>query len=230
MGTLITYLQIFGIGFSFGIAGPCLLACAPVLITYIAGSKKVWREVFKDIVVFLSGRLLAYMLLGTVAGLSGTILRKFISSGFSSYLQPLAGAVTILFAVIILTEWGHSFSSHKTLYENGCPHFCSTIRGKMLNFGGVFVFGFLVGMSPCAPLLALLFDIALMSKGTVDGMIYAFFFGAGTFLSGLITVGVIAGLLTRIPAALVRSKTANIIFKVVCAVLLIVLGLGLMLR
>ena len=215
MGTLVTYLQIFGIGFSFGIAGPCLLACAPVLITYIAGSKKVWREVFKDIFVFLSGRLFAYMLLGALAGLSGILLRKFSSSGLSSYFQPLAGTVTILFAIIVLTN------------KNGPECACRTVHGKVYNFTGVFVFGFLIGMSPCAPLLALLFDIALMSKGAVDGMIYAFFFGAGTFLSGLITVGVIAGLLTRIPAAFVKSRTANIIFKTICAVLLIVLGLGL---
>ncbi|MCX5666870.1 MAG: sulfite exporter TauE/SafE family protein, partial [Candidatus Omnitrophica bacterium] len=90
-------------------------------------------------------------------------------------------------------------------------------------------FGFLIGISPCAPLLALLFDITLISKGFLDGIFYALFFGLGTFLSGLITVGVVAGLLTRVPAAFVKSKTANVIFKLACAALLIALGLGLIL-
>ncbi len=213
--TLVTYLQIFGIGFSFGLAGPCFLTCAPVLITYIAGSQKNQPAVFKDIFTFLCGRLLAYLLLGGLAGLSGALLKKFADLSLSSYLQPLAGAVTILFAVILLTG--------KSGYECGSL----TARAKTMNFGGIFVFGFLIGISPCAPLLALLFDITLMSRGMLDGVFYTLFFGLGTFLSGLITIGVVAGILTRIPAVFVRSKTANKVFRIICALLLLALGMGL---
>ena len=218
MGTLVTYLQIFGIGFSFGLAGPCFLTCTPVLITYIAGSGKGLAEIFKNIFTFLIGRLLAYILLGALAGLSGAVLKKFTSLSLSAYLEPLAGAVTILFAVIILTN------------RNSGNCACATVREKALNFGGIFTFGFLIGVSPCAPLLALLFDITLMSKGILDGIFYAFFFGLGTFLSGLITIGVIAGILTRIPAAFIRSKTVSSAFKIVCALLLLALGLGMILK
>jgi sulfite exporter TauE/SafE len=214
---LITHLQVFGIGFSFGMAGPCFLLCTPILITYITGSKKNWADAFKDILSFLSGRLIAYIALGFLAGLSGSVLKNFTSSAVSYYLKPLAGAVTIFFAFIVLLN--------KDNYE--C---CRTPRGEILNFGGVFGFGLLIGLSPCAPLLALLFDIVLMSKGAIDGSLYALSFGLGTFLSGLITIGIIAGLLTRIPAALVRSKTANAAFKIACALLLIAFGLGLMLK
>jgi sulfite exporter TauE/SafE len=228
--TLITYLQIFGIGFSFGLAGPCLLTCAPILTAYIAGSKicpaaresmsgrrEGSAEAFKDIFIFLSGRLLAYLLLGALAGLSGSVLKKITGSSIFSYLGPLAGAVTILFAIILFT--GKSSGS--------CA--CPTTGGKMLNLGGIFTFGFLIGISPCAPLLALLFDIALMSKGLFDGILYAFFFGLGTFLSGLITIGAITGLLMRVPAVLIKSKRANTIFRIVCGLLLVALGAGLIL-
>ncbi|MCX5667836.1 MAG: sulfite exporter TauE/SafE family protein, partial [Candidatus Omnitrophica bacterium] len=104
ISTFVTYLQIFGIGFSFGLAGPCFLTCTPVLITYIAGSKRLWTEVYIDILTFLSGRLLAYILLGALAGLSGAVLKKFTGSSLSLYFQPLAGAVTILFAVILFMD------------------------------------------------------------------------------------------------------------------------------
>ncbi len=231
VNSLITYLQIFGIGFTFGIAGPCLLSCAPVLITYIAGSKtclpasdvravrqECQAEVFKDILTFLSGRLLAYILLGALAGLSGALLKKFTGSSLAIYLEPLAGAVTVLFAIIILTG------------KSGASCECPTASGKRLNFGGILAFGFLIGLSPCAPLLALLFNITLMSRGLLDGAFYAFFFGLGTFLSGLITIGVIAGILTRIPAVFIRSKTAITIFKTVCALLLLALGLGMIFK
>ena len=225
MDTIVTYLQVFGIGFSFGLAGPCLLACTPVIITYIVGSKAFsggkrssFAEVFKDIVTFLSGRLLAYILLGALAGFSGAVLKKFTGSSLSLYLQPLAGAVTILFAIILFTG------------KSGDNCSCPAARGEAFNFTGIFTYGFLIGVSPCAPLLALLFDITLMSKGLLDGMFYALFFGLGTFLSGLITVGVITGFLTRVPAAFIKSKTAAFIFKAVCALLLLVLGVGLILK
>jgi len=215
LNSLITHLQIFGIGFSFGVIGPCFLVCAPVLVTYVVGSKRSWPDVFKDVLTFLSGRLVAYAALGFLAGLSGSLLRQFTSPNVSYYSQPLAGAVTIFFAFIIL------------LNKDNFEHTCQTPYRKILNFGGIFTFGLLIGLSPCAPLLALLFDIVLMSKNAFDGMLYTLSFGLGTFLSGFITVGVITGLLARIPAAFVKSKTVNIVFKTICAALLITLGLGL---
>jgi sulfite exporter TauE/SafE len=217
ISTFVTYLQIFGIGFSFGIAGPCFLTCAPVLVTYIAGSKRGWGETYIDILTFLSGRLMAYLLLGALAGLSGAVLKKFTAGPLSLYLQPVAGVITILFAVILITNKGC----------DGCA--CPTGRQKVLSFGGIFAFGFLIGVSPCAPLLALLLDIALMARGICDGVFYALFFGLGTFLSGLITVGVIAGILTRVPVAFIKSKTANTVFRIICALLLLAMGLGLIL-
>lgn len=217
LNTIITHLQIFGIGFSFGIIGPCFLACTPVLLTYVVGSKRSWESVFKDILIFLSGRLLAYIILGFLAGLSGSALRQFTSSNVSGYFQPLAGAVTIFFAFIVLLNKDDYECGRRTNYD------------KLINFGGIFAFGLLIGLSPCAPLLALLFDIVLMSKGALDGALLALSFGLGTFISGLVTIGIIAGLLTRIPASFIRSKKLNTIFKVLCAALLIALGLGLIL-
>ena len=218
LNSAITHLQIFFIGFSFGIIGPCFLVCTPILITYVAGSKRAWADVFKDIITFLSGRLVAYVILGFLAGLSGSVLKKFVSSNVSAYFQPLAGAVTIFFAFIVLLN--------RDNYECACP----TKQSTIFNFGGIFIFGFLIGLSPCAPLLALLFDIVLISKGALDGAAYTLSFGLGTFLSGFITVGIIAGILTRIPAALIKSKSVNTIFKTVCALLLVALGIGLILK
>lgn len=215
---MVTYLQLFGIGFSFGIIGPCFLTCAPVLITYIVGSKRDWPDILRDILTFLTGRLSAYVLLGALAGFSGVILRNFTSSVVSSFFQPLAGAVTILFAIIILIN------------RNKEECFCADKRNKFFNYGGIFVFGFLIGVSPCAPLLALLFDIGLMSKSVLDGALYAFSFGLGTFASGLLTVGIMAGLLARIPAVIIKSSTANIVFRVLCSVLLLLLGLSLLIQ
>lgn len=215
LNTVITHFQIFAIGVTFGIAGPCFLACTPILITYVVGKKERWAEAFKDILIFLSGRLLAYILLGGLAGLSGAVLRRFTEVNFAGYLEPISGAVSIVLGIIIL--------AHKE--PATCA--CGDTRKKTYNFGGLFVLGFMIGVSPCAPLLALLFQIALMSKNALDGASYAFSFGLGTFLSGLIVVGTLTGILGGFTRKLVRSRTANIAFRIACGALLILLGLGL---
>jgi len=216
LNTIITHLQVFGIGFSFGIAGPCFLVCTPILITYILGRKEAWAETFIDVAVFLSGRLFAYIVLGAFAGFSGAAIRRLTESGFSSYVRPLGGTVSILLGLAVL-------------FRREDPRSCACRTGykRVYGFGGLLALGFLIGISPCPPLLALLFEIALMSKSAIEGASYAFSFGLGTFLSGLIVIGALAGIFKGIIQKAVRSKGVNIFFRVSCALLLVLLGLGL---
>jgi thiol:disulfide interchange protein DsbD len=219
LNTAITDLQIFGIGFSFGIAGPCFLFCTPVLITYLLGRKERWHEALGDILVFLTGRLSAYVLLGSLAGLSGAVLRRFIGPPAAAFINPAAGAVSIMLGILVLV-----YKEPVLCACGGSP------ARKIYGFGSLFTLGFIIGISPCAPLTALLLQIALMSRSVVDGASYAFFFGLGTFLSGLLVVGALTGVIGGLIRKLVRSGPAAAIFRAACAALLILLGLGLIFR
>jgi len=217
MDTLITHLQIFWIGFTFGIAGPCLLVCAPAIITYIVGTKRKLTESFGDIIIFLAGRLVAYVLLGYTAGLSGSLLRAFTDPHIIRFFKPLGGAVCIILGIFVI------------LYKE--PDVCAP-KSAPYRFGasgGVFTLGFLLGIAPCGPLLALLFEIVLISKNGFGGALYALSFGLGTFLSGFIVMGALAGILTWLPAKALKSKASSITFKIICALFLLLLGLSLML-
>lgn len=218
LDTLTTHAQIFAIGFSFGIAGPCLLSCSPVLITYIAGSGKRLTGVLKDIFVFLAGRLSAYIILGAIAGASGTLLKAMAGPAPAAVFRPLGGAAAIFFGIIVLFDKGYP----------SCE--CATPRQKACNYGGLFAFGLAVGMAPCAPLIALLFEIALMSKGALDGAAYASSFGMGTFLSGMAVIGAATGVLTWLPARMLKSKKSIAAFRILCAVLLIAMGIAIIMR
>lgn len=217
LNALITSLQIFGIGFSFGIAGPCFLLCTPILVTYVAGTKKRWVEGLADAAVFSLGRFLAYVILGALAGLSGSLLKQFTGSEIAAYFKPLAGAVSIILGIIILIYRDRQKCLHPPFYN------------KVYNIGGLFAFGFMVGVSPCAPLLGLLLQITLMSKNAFEGASYAAFFGLGTFVSGLIAVGALSGVLAEFFKKVIKSDRANLIFRIICASLLVLLGLGLIL-
>lgn len=211
--TLITHLQIFGIGFTFGIAGPCFLVCTPILITYIVGRQEQWGTALIDIGLFLCGRLFAYCILGAFAGFGGYYLRRLIESGFASYLNFASGILSVVLGISILF--------HKETPLCVGKRSCNNIY----DFGSVLALGFLVGISPCVPLTALLLEIALIAKTPFSGAAYAFSFGMGTLLSGFVIIGVVAGLLKGSAQRFIRSQSVNLIFKVLCAGLLIVFGL-----
>ena len=217
LNSLITHLQIFGIGLSFGIAGPCFLVCTPILITYILGRREAPASTAVDIVVFLSGRLFAYIVLGALAGASGAALRHFAESNAGFALRPLGGIISILLGLVVLVRKEGTACARKAGHN------------KVYDFGSLLALGFIIGISPCPPLIALLLEIALMSKSAFEGASYAFSFGLGTFLSGLIVIGALAGILKGIVGKLVRSKGISMFFRVACALLLILLGIGLLL-
>jgi len=215
---MVTYFQLFGIGFGFGLAGPCLLVCAPVLITYVAGRQATWRQALRDIFIFLLGRFLAYLILGYLAGLSGIILRQFCDLSLIPIVKALGGAIIVLLGIYV---W---------LGREPIARLCKCKANTIFSFSGLFMLGFIIGVFPCAPLLALLLEITLISKTAFAGMFYALFFGLGTLISGFIVIGGLSGILTWLPAKVLKSKRSNLIFRIICALLLFWLGLNLIFR
>lgn len=202
--TVIPALQVFSVGFILGLTGPCLFYCLPVILALSAGAAENYKKILLGIVTFLSGRLFAYILLGFLAGVSGFILRQFTDSHFSFYLQPAAGIISIAFGVWIF-------------FRQKKEEACQKRERKILNSTGFFVFGFLIGISPCPPLMGLLLEIALISKTSLQGAIYGLIFGLGTFFSGFILAAGLSGVLNRLPK--------NRIFKGSCALVLILFGI-----
>jgi thiol:disulfide interchange protein DsbD len=215
---LVTYLQLFGIGFGFGLSGPCLLVCAPVILTYVSGRQEAIGQNLADIMTFLTGRLLAYLVLGYLAGLSALILKDFSGSRPVLWLRPLGGVIIILLGLYVFSG-KQSFS-----------WLCGCRPSRLFGLSSLFALGFIMGIFPCAPLIALLLEITLVAKSAVQGMLAAAFFGLGTFVSGLIVIGTLSGLISWLPQKFLKSASSNFVFRLICAALLIVLGLDLILR
>ena len=101
-------------------------------------------------------------------------------------------------------------------------------RALMLGFGiagGFFIFGFVIGISPCPPLMGLLLEIAFVSKTFLQGAIYGLMFGLGTFLSGFIIAAGLSGILILSPKKIAMPIAATTIFRSVSAVVLILFGI-----
>jgi sulfite exporter TauE/SafE len=210
---LISALQVFSFGFILGVAGPCLLYCLPVILALSAGIRQDYKKILSGIVIFLSGRLLAYVVLGFLAGVSAVLLRQFTDSQLSFYLNPAAGLISIAFGVYIF--------SYRRKEEKTCPN----PTHKILSSGGFFVFGFVMGIAPCPPLMGLLLEITLISKTFLQGAIYGLMFGLGTFLSGFILAAGLSGVLSWLPKKIGLPLVTNKIFKGIYAAILILFGI-----
>ena len=85
----------------------------------------------------------------------------------------------------------------------------------------MFLFGFLMGIAPCVPYVAILTYIACIAENAVlTGILYATVFAVGTATAPIVLgalMGIIPGKLFK-PAKLLRT------FQVVCGVVLVLFG------
>ncbi len=214
----INYLQFFIIGLSFGLGGPCLFSCVPLMVAYIAGKRSSWRQGLQEALIFFSGRLFIYSLLGYLAGLSAALLRKFSNSDLLLLLKPAAGLIIVFLGAAVL------FDKHPSGCKRGLP------VKKAVGFGSLFVLGFISGVFPCAPFTALLFEIAIISKNAFQGAICAFSFGFGTFISSFVIIAGLSKALSWIPEKIARSGKCSAAFRFICFFFMLLAGLNLILR
>ena len=194
-------------------AGPCMLICAPILLPYIAGTKRTWREGLKATLVFGLTRLVIYSLLGGVVGYVGYYLfQLFYNRLWGVYLWTLAGIFIIILGILIVLGKG---------VKNP---FCRFLQGQTLENStkSMIFLGVVIGLSPCLPLLAVLTEIMFLAEEFYQGFLYGLAFGVGTVISPLLLLGALAPFLT---GKLSRTQRSARILNLSCGVLLIGMGL-----
>ncbi|MFA5099970.1 MAG: sulfite exporter TauE/SafE family protein [Candidatus Omnitrophota bacterium] len=181
------FISLFLTGILFG-AGPCLVSCGPVLMSYICGTNKKVRESLSAYTLFSVSRISVYIVLSLCVffiGHSG--LESFIAE-YSNYLYILAGFFLILIGVYFVLGKRMEIKPFNLIYQN-------IIKGDTKN---LVLLGIAYGLLPCAPFLGVLSYIGLVSKSWMQNITYAVSFGLGTFLSPLLIVSLAAGVVPGI--------------------------------
>lgn len=202
-------ISFFILGFSFGI-GPCLASCGPLLISYVAGTKKNMAKSGWVYLLFSASRILVYIALSLVIFFFGRI----ILGAFARYFSLFGGLFIIIIGLLIM------------LGKNPNHKFCSKMQGFFLKRDSktVIILGLVMGILPCAPLISVTSYIGLIAKDWTDGLLYALCFGLGTVASPLFVLVMAAGLLTKIKPAVYRA------FNFICGLIIVFLGLQLIRR
>ncbi len=209
-------IKIFLAGITLG-NGPCLFICLPIVLPYIIASSKPQGKLttlfgLKLTLLFSVSRLISYSLLG------------FLSVSFYRFIQNIVGLKDnylqfILGVLIILIGFFYLIGEKLTLLNPVCNFFQKTIiNHSNIN---IFLFSFLIGFSPCAPLIAILTYIAAMAKNSLSGLIAGFSFGLGTLITPLIPAGVFTGFIVD---KIKTNSSLVFILRIFSAILLIYFG------
>jgi len=210
-------ISLFLTGLLFG-SGPCIASCGPFLITYIAGTKKSISKGVMVYILFSVARISVYVALSLGIFFLSRFAMEKILGGLYKYVLILGGAFIITIGLFLAfgrrLEFSFWQSWHKNILE----------RDKK----SIVAVGLVIGLLPCAPLLAILSYVGLVSRTWVSSLLYSFAFGIGTFVSPLVLLAILAGL---IPHLFLQKKAIySSIFSLICGLIIIFLGIQLILR
>jgi sulfite exporter TauE/SafE len=152
------------LGLSLGLTA-CTVTCLPYMGTWMLGRGR--ETVWADTTAFLAGRVMAYGLLGLLAGLAGAWLTRLLQGG----IGHLAIGVASLGAGL----WLMAGKTHRSCAAGRRAH-TSTLA-----------MGFALSLTPCAPLASLLAFCA-QAGSAASGMAYGFAFGLGAAVTPLLVL------------------------------------------
>lgn len=183
-------IEVFITGLILGVS-QCALSCGPLLVFYIAGAGRGWKESIKATLAFSLARLLAYTILGAAAGLVGMGLVNLFEEGiFLFWINIIMGFFILFLGALIII--GKNPQLHICHYLNR-----HTVNNSVLSMA---LLGFLIGIVPyCGPFIGILSYIVVIAKDPLIGAGYGFMFGLGAALiTPLLIIGPLAGLMPRL--------------------------------
>jgi sulfite exporter TauE/SafE len=191
-----------------------------MLALYIAGTREGWWEGLKATLVFSLARVLAYVILGMLAGfVGGQLLAFFEEKSAILWIQLAAGAFVIMLGLLIIL--GRNPHLQLCRYLSRYTLGNSTLSMALL--------GFLIGIVPyCVPFLGILTYIAFSVENPLFGALCGLAFGLGAALiTPLIVAGPLAGLL---PKLAFKSPVLLEAFRRISGVILLLFGVRLALN
>lgn len=162
----ISVVTVWLLGLSMGLTA-CTVTCLPFMGTWIIGRNQNLVSAWQDTCGFVSGRILAYSILGALAGVAGKWLATSLEGGI--------GHVVIGASAIFAGWW---------LFTTRDQHTPCGIKRK---WGEVspFAIGFSLSLTPCVPLASLL-AVCAQANTASTGLAYGVAFGLGAALTPML--------------------------------------------
>lgn len=192
------YFAALVFGLSYGLVF-CTSSCLPYVASYIAGIGAGFRKGVIVTVMYNSGRVTAYALIGAAIGLFKLMMSNEILSSFQTYSSLAFAIVTIVIGLSILFR---NRSRPQTCKGCNPQNMGDSVPDKAYAKFDVraFSLGLSRGLIVCPPLFLLLVTYSAAFTTPLDSFVLALLFGIGTALSPILLLGGVTGwLLTKAP-------------------------------
>lgn len=157
-------------GFLLGLSSGsyCLFSCSPITVPLFMDHKMGHKQAVNRLLIFLSGRLLGYILFGLILSITGAIVMGY----FDPFIQKRIEALSLIVAGVILLL---PLKGHRE--GEGC--IMRSLRSQSLS---ALMLGVITGLSFCPPFLSA--ATRVVNQGMGGGVLYfiSFFVGTSLFL------------------------------------------------
>ena len=181
----------------------CLAMCGGINLTQsvMASSRK--QKILRSNVLYHTGRVLSYTLIGAIAGGIGSVLS--LSGVFKGFVAVLAGIAMLVMALNMLSV----FRSLRKLWPKFSGKTHASLFARIKN-GSSFLIGLLNGLMPCGPLQAM--QLYALSTGSIlQGALSMLAFSLGT-IPLMFGFGLISSKLNRKYSQVMLTVSAMLIF------------------
>ncbi|HSQ41229.1 MAG TPA: sulfite exporter TauE/SafE family protein [Fibrobacteraceae bacterium] len=158
-------IQALTLGLSTGLY--CATACFPMLVASLFSRQDHRsRNIALGVGQFMLGRLVAYLIVGLIAGITGSLLGEYskISNALVSTVYVVSGGLMLLYGIV------ESFPHAKA---------CAAMSVRFQSSSYLLVLGFLTGMNICPPFV-LAFSAAADLGGVAKSVFFFFLFFLAT--------------------------------------------------
>jgi len=200
-------------------SGPCLATCGPILISYIAATKKTPLGGLWSWFVFTASRFFITVFLGLLAGIAGSeLFRRFYWEN-PGYAIWLFGGIFIAFLGLLIILGKHT---HINL--------CSKLNQSLIEHDtkSLITLGIVVGILPCLPIIGIFSYITMASTHYSQGVLMSAAFGLGAAISPLLILSMLTGYIPKLKP-LQNEKTLRL-FQRICGGILFLLGVHIISR
>ena len=166
------------LGFLVGLFGSlhCLGMCGPLALAVPHSKEGRLIAVIED-VLYNSGRILTYIILGAIVGAFGSSLKL---AGYQSGLSLILGIILVIFLLVPAKIKSRFFSSMFAKSVNSKFKYLFNKAMQSNSKLGLFILGLLNGLLPCGFVYVALASSSILATPVKSGL-YMFFFGLGTF-------------------------------------------------
>jgi sulfite exporter TauE/SafE len=160
------------LGLSTGVA--CIAFCGPILIPYLMAESHTIRQSVIDVSWFLTGRFIAYVITGILAGLLGSIILQ------NRIFREISGGWLYIILAIAMIVYAFYRAKHVCLGESKGV-IASKLRINLPHLLPVFG-GFTSGINLCPPFILAITQASLTRNVTESTLFFiAFFMGTAVY-------------------------------------------------